>query len=77
MSVSLMMFFCFVTVLFTNKLCEMYVRPVRSPGSGEGVDINLISSLQLQQHGLAHHVHPLVFTVLVNNASHVHTILSQ
>ena len=55
----------------------MYMRPVGSPRSCEGVDIDLVPSLQLQQHGLAHHVHPLVLTVLVHNASHVHTILPQ
>ena len=61
----------------TNKLSEMDMRPVRSPGACEGVNIDLIPSLQFQQHGLSHHVHPLVLTVLVNNASHVHTILPQ
>ena len=61
----------------TNKLSEVYVRPVRSPGACEGVDIHLVPPVQLQQHGLPHHVHPLVLPVLVHNASHVHTILPQ
>ena len=55
----------------------MYVRPVSSPGACEGVDIHLVPSLQLQQHGLPHHVHPLVLTVLVHDARHVRPILPQ
>ena len=61
----------------TNKLSEVYVRPVRSPGACEGVDIHLVPPVQLQQHGLPHHVIPLVLPVLVNNAGHVNTILPQ
>ena len=66
-----------VVTVYTNKLSEMYMRPVCSPGACEGVNIHLIPSVQLEQHGLSHHVHPLVLTVLVNNASHIHTILPQ
>ena len=53
------------------------MRPVCSPGPGEGVDVHLVPPGQLQQHCLAHHVHPLVLTVLVHDARHVRPILPQ
>ena len=49
-------------MLITNKLCEVYVGPVRSPGASECVDINLekiVSRNQFQASGRSYLI-PLV-----------------
>merc|ERR1712150_388162 len=60
-----------------NKLCEVYVGPVRSPGASECVDVNLIPLIKLHEYTLTHHVVALVFSILVDDASNVHAILTE
>ena len=45
--------------------------PVRGPGAGEQVDIDLVPLHEVQQDALPHHVVAAVLPVLVDNTRHV------